>query len=301
MSQTDIMATGTYTGNGGTQSISIGWQPAAVFITSTANNPNNQRSWSLKIDSMPGDDYQANDTTANHVTTNGVTMVADGFDLGSGNKVNKNGVVYYWIAFRAGAAIDTGTYTGDGINGRVISTGRQPAMVLIAEVTGELATIWKHGNVPVRLSNQFQEANDHRDCVSMVSDGFELSNAASANVNVDTETYYWMAIYDFDGSTRHVETGLYDGDDPLTPPFNPQTITRGLQPKFVFIYGRDLGAISDWFFVNDQYVNNVSSISSGHTVLNTDPDIVIISTGFEVRGGTNDDTHVDYSYVTGYF
>ena len=132
-----IIETGSYTGNSSTQSISIGWQPAVVWIGSQQTTaPDSQQAFSIKTDTIAGDDFQSYDTDAQFITVNGITLTSDGFDVGSSPQINNSTQIYKWIAFRVGPQVDTGTYTGDGIGGRKITSGRQAALLMILQTSG---------------------------------------------------------------------------------------------------------------------------------------------------------------------
>lgn len=304
MSLTSIIATGSFTGDGVSQSISIGWRPAAVWLISgQIGAPDVDRSWSIKTDTMPGDDFQANDTESRHETANGITLVADGFDVGSSVKINKLDVVYHYVAFRTGH-VSTGTYTGDGADGRKISTWKQPSLVMTMEATGaDKATVWKWANVVDRLAAQFRADNHVIEAVGIVSDGFELGVGTSPpsgfpiRVNVSGETYHWMALYEFDGSTRQLVLGDWNGDA-----VDPQKITTKLQPKFVMVYGQTRVSLQDWGFMVITYPFDRMSLIAGSHLFTNDPNerMTILPDGFEASGEWNE-AGEDYRYIAGYF
>lgn len=306
MSFTRIIETGTYTGNSSTQSISIGWKPAAIWIASSqTTNPNSQHSWSIKTDTMPDDDFQSNDSDSRYVTVDGITLTADGFDVGASPKINKDTKMYFFIAFRSGPQVDTGTYTGDDVGGRKITTGRQPAMVMTMEATGsDLATVWKWANVAGRLSAQFRSVIHVLGCIGILPDGFDLGVGTDGpqnfliRVNVAGETYHWMALYEFDGSTRQFELGDWNGNDA-----DPQKITTGQQPKFVMVYGRTATSIQEWAFLSVDYpLDRTSVITFGSHIYSSDTErrMNILSDGFEANGILNESGQ-DYRYIAGYF
>jgi hypothetical protein len=304
MSLTSIMATGTFVGNGASRSISIGWRPAAVWLVSgQIGAPDEDRSWSIKTDTMPGDGFQANDTESRHETADGITLGDDGFDVGSSVKINKLDVVYHYVAFRAGH-VSTGTYTGDGVDGRKIVTWKRPALVTTMEATGsDKATVWKWANVDDRLSAQFRADNHVIEAVDIVSDGFELGVGTSPpsgfpiRANVSGETYHWMALYEFDGSTRQLVLGAWNGDAS-----DPQKIATWLCPKFVMVYGQTRGSLQDWGFVVDTYLSDRTSLIAGSHLFTNDPNerMTILPDGIEASGEWNK-AGEDYRYIAGYF
>ena len=91
---------GSYTGNGGTQQISLGWEPQFVMIKKTTDLGD----WHI-IDNMRGGYLEANTDTAEQgaLFTVGETISpnANGFYLEDGSALsNTNGAVYVWMAIR---------------------------------------------------------------------------------------------------------------------------------------------------------------------------------------------------------
>jgi len=91
---------GSYTGNGGTQQISLGWEPQFVMIKKTTDLGD----WHI-IDNIRGSYLEANKATAEQgaLFTVGETISpnADGFYLEDGSALsNTNGAVYIWMAIR---------------------------------------------------------------------------------------------------------------------------------------------------------------------------------------------------------
>jgi len=86
-----VVATGSYTGNGASQSITVGWQPKHIIIISDKGKV------SIKNDFMPDDDFSHNGTWE---TTGGITITSTGFDVGDINGINKKNDTFYWTAYR---------------------------------------------------------------------------------------------------------------------------------------------------------------------------------------------------------
>lgn len=234
MTLTKIIETGTYTGNAATQSISIGWQPAMVLIASArVGGPQAGRAFSVKMPDMPDDDYLAVSTESIMQTANGISLVADGFDVGSDSKINNNTDAFHWIAIRAGPEVDSGFMEGDLFPPVVVSTGRQPVAIFHIRITGPGPNaenrIWiRIRPAPATEAFQFTTFPFEGGGLAEVADGFEATGAAAAN----THDFTWTALYDFVGSTRHFETGTFTGANEASI-----TITLGRQPKFVILYG----------------------------------------------------------------
>ena len=314
MTKTYIIETGSYFGDSVSQSISIGWPLAALFIaTSRDANPISQNAWSIKTDTMSGDGFVANDTDAQFVATGngGITFTADGFDTGDNIKINRSGIEYFWVAFRKGPQIDTGSYTGDGVNGRQIIEGepRQPAMVMtmtessVSGGFGALSTVWKWANVPGRLSAQFGTINHNIQAIGILPDGFDLAVGSSPpsgitiRVNQLDSEYHYIVFYESDGSTVQFNLGDWDGDDA-----DPQKITTGQQPKFLLVYGQTRTSIQDWAYVSLDYPSDRTSLIHSFYEFSNDIEdrITILPDGFEANGEWNESSRI-YRYIAGYF
>lgn len=288
-----VLEVGTYSGNGSTQSISIGWQPAVVIILSSRRGgPATGRAFSLKTTTMAGDDFLASNTAGEYVTTNGVTLTSTGFDLGSEDQVNRNTVDFFWLAIREGPHISTGSYTGDASDPRTISVGgKQPALVYLAR-TGTDDVLW-HKNAlmttdwaasfvtQLAISNPF---------ITLVSGGFEVEDT----VNLTSNTYHWFAMSALPGSTRHWRGGTYTGDDS-----DPRTIAVGIQPLFIFIsHGGDPG-VAELNYTTIDVADDMGGRLQD--AWNWDPNSNVmqsIASGIDVGGDMNSSSHV-YSWIAG--
>jgi hypothetical protein len=283
-----IVATGSYTGNGGTQSISIGWQPAVVMTFDTKGGTPNNRACSLKLPDMAGDDVLLCSTTAVFLTANGLTIVSDGFDLGSDQRINGSGDTYHWVAFRAGPWIDTGTYTGDDPTAVTVTTGRQPGAVLAGQVSGTIAQFWKMAVQAGATVAEFITTVISVNGITIQSTGFQ----ASDNANDVGETFDWAALYPVPGSTRHFETGEYTGNG-----VNPQAIALGAQPRAVFVF--DVANV-DLFFKTDTMASaDVADLTTAYAFDTSGNGITLSSTGFSVGSLLNTNTST-YQYMAIY-
>ena len=180
--------TGTYTGDGNdNRSISgVGFQPTFLTVKSAGAT---YAVW--RVDENPGDD-----TLDFWASTNSANMVqafeADGFQIGTSDKVNSNEVTYYYFAFKDIAnAFQTGTYAGDGNDDRSLAASLTPEMVW---VKGDLAAscYLRTDTMAAGDSGDFQNAALTTDRIqSFPTTNFQVGT--SAEVNTLNETYYWAA------------------------------------------------------------------------------------------------------------
>ena len=86
--------TGSYTGNGTSQSIAVGFNPKIIKIYNTS-----APEFMLKNDQFVDDDFLKIEATRFILkTANGITLTTTGFDLGSSSVINNNAVSYLYEA-----------------------------------------------------------------------------------------------------------------------------------------------------------------------------------------------------------
>jgi hypothetical protein len=99
---------GSYTGNGSTQSVSLGWEPQFIIIKSATG----VRNW-IMFDSARGmttgnDPYLLPNTSGDEgTTTDWLDATSTGFDLKAENIVNASGETFIYIAVRAVVPTET--------------------------------------------------------------------------------------------------------------------------------------------------------------------------------------------------
>jgi hypothetical protein len=92
------MATGSYTGNGTSQSISsLGFQPEVVWIKADDTN----YSGAMSTSTMGSNKTKTLEGTGTLHSGSITSLDSDGFSVGSGTDVNADTVTYYWTAFDA--------------------------------------------------------------------------------------------------------------------------------------------------------------------------------------------------------
>jgi hypothetical protein len=284
-----IQASGVYAGNGSSQTITIGWQPALIIISSDATGgPQTDRATSYKMASMAAAGYMSGNSSAEYKTSNGITITSTGFSVGSNDDINDSGDNFYWTAFRAGPWIDTGSYTGTGSNGSV-TTGRQPSFVFLAEdAAGSDTMMWKNARraaagIAKKTSGYFINEGG----ITLTSTGFDISE----NAIISGSTYYWIALYSQVGGTRHFEVGSYTGNG------SGQTITLGYQP----ISGIIIGDGAQGTAIKAASMSAAATATTaGLHVWSTTNGITFLSTGFSVgSSNTVNANNVNYNFIMG--
>lgn len=288
MSLNRVIETGTYVGNGTTQTITIGWQAGSLFVCSSrsAGGPS-QRGIGFKFGDpsvISGPNYTRIQSTS-AIGLNGITVTTTGFTVGSNDAVNRNGEIYHYAAIRNGPHLDNNTYTGTGTP-KLFPLGRTPCAVFFSNQSGnpDTSIVLKHRDYPSDEVWAFTTSGgQHVSCVlgnSLAIDGF---------MNQAGQVYLLTSLYDLVGSTRHFEVGTY------TSTGAGAVVTLGRQPKLLFLQGAN-GLIFKTDTMGGGAMGQVSStyswVQSGGLTLN--------STGFTVIAGTpSDNTGTNY-YLAGY-
>lgn len=292
MSYEPIIATGTYTGNGTSQTITVGWQPAMVCIVSRrTTGPATGRAVSFKFDTMTGAGFLEMAANATYLTANGITLTSTGFTVGSESTINQSGETFDWFAIRAGPQARTGTYIGDGTINRPFNvTGWQPAMLLLTQSSGTARGGWKSDAMAGNNAFDYAAAAGFSSVwLSLLSDGFQTGLGNPFNSSL--QDYHWFAAT-LQTVTRSFRNGSYSGSG-----IGDQTITLGQQPKFVWILGPTTPKIGckvntmpaeDYGLLDTNYTYEAGSVNG----------IQIISTGFVVGSDFNA-SGTTYQYIAG--
>lgn len=200
---------GTYTGDGlNARAFSgLGFTPACVMVR--ADNSNFMM---IRTGDMAGDATVAIDN--NNLWAFLPDMIqsldVDGFTVGTGLRVNADGVTYYWMAFEDSDEFSIGTYIGNGADERVIDIGFEPAWVFVlTDQVGKPVHIFQHDTPPgIDYGHQWDDPTIlGNELKQIVANGFEIGT--DAKVNTDTVVYYWGAFHAQDGV---MVRGEYDGN-----------------------------------------------------------------------------------------
>ncbi|HUU21635.1 MAG TPA: hypothetical protein VM389_03785 [Phycisphaerae bacterium] len=276
MSLTKNIDTGSYAGNGTSQTVTIGWQPAEVIIVGDrTGGPTGGRAACFKDSAMADDDFLEVRQTTQITTANGITLTATGFSVGSDAVINNSGNTFYWIAFRQSPWVDVVTWTGDGVGGgQAITTGRQPLRVRMAQVSGAEAFLFKHHSAGAGGIHYETTGAVVDPLITMQATGFLVQ----ADANLSAESYAAVVQYRDSGSTQHLEEGSFTGSGV------GQTITLGQQPKVLLILNETNPRI--FFKTGDMPTDNHAELSSAYNWMSPG-EITITATGFSVTGNAD--------------
>ncbi len=192
-----------------------------------------------------------------------------------------------WLAPSAWAMqLATGSYIGDGVDGKAVSAGFQPNLVIIKARAGARQAVWRSSAMSGDFASYFEGAAGGADLIqSLTSTGFTVGT--DVDVNELLTTYDWVAIAE---ETGELKVGSYSGDGG-----DNRSITGvGFQPDVVWIKGAgatlakwrtsSLSGDASWdFTTTGTAINHIQA-------LETD--------GFQVGGSTAVNTNgTTYYYV----
>lgn len=224
------MQTGYYTGNGGTQAVSgLGFQPEYIMIKS--DTAAGQILW--KSSAMPANTTAFLSATAVDTGTL-ITLSADGFSVGNNANVNTTNVRYTWTAFRgsdctASGTICVGTYTGNGVSPRLITTGFQPNYVMTKIATNTTAANFRTSSMGANIGNYFTTTAQNATgalYTTLAANGFNVG----ATNNTNTQTFYYVA---FKAVAGVMAVGTYAGN--ATDNRNIAGFGGGATPNLVMV------------------------------------------------------------------
>ena len=223
--QSNLMITGSYTGNGAdNRTISgLGFRPEAVLIL-----PDLAEQGVIRTSAMAGD---ASKRLASAIALEAnliQSLTSDGFTIGTDNSVNQSTRTYHWIAFGAGADLDVGAYTGTGSNRSVSGAGFSPEMAWI--ISGGASSMrWEHSLGTDTYD--FSTGNyGTAGITGLTADGFSVDGSAA--VNQSATAMYYIA---WNQNSSYFTLGSYVGNG-----VDNRNITGvGFEPELVFT--RELG------------------------------------------------------------
>lgn len=223
---------GSYEGNGNDDYniTGIGFQPDLVWVK---RNGNSLGVWYSS--SMPSDNSQyfsATAPAANLIQA----LLTNGFQVGSDPTVNASGNTYFYVAFKAGANMAVGNYSGDGTDNRsiTIASGFKPDFMFIKQSAATNPACLRSNQSYGDESQNFTAAANVTDRIqSFEANGFQVG--ANAQVNASGSTYYYAAFKGIPAPSPSgvfkMVSGSYNGG-----PGTSQSITSvGFKPDLVII------------------------------------------------------------------
>ena len=248
-----VVKSGTYVGNGTTQSFAnVGFRPDLVIISQDSTNANvgtgfpSGHTGVLRTSTMSGNVSKAAYVYAYHPLANRIASLdANGFSVGHPadhnatnddpgdpyHCVNHNNVRYYWTAFKAAAGeMAVGSYTGNGAATQDVTTvGFQPDYTLVLPDNGT-DVVQRFAAMPVDYSFDLDGGSQcPAGCSRSPSSGIrtELANGFRVGqyVNNGGSTYHYVA---WKQTAGRIKVGSYVGNG------TTQSVSAvGFRPEFV--------------------------------------------------------------------
>ena len=282
---TPFILSGSYTGNGAdNRSITgVGFAPDVVIVKAR----DDAKIAVIRTSSMVGDASKEM-TGATALTNNQIqALLADGFQIGSDDTVNKSGNTYDWIAFKAsGGFLNVGTYAGDDNSTLSVSgVGFSPEVVFVFSESNKDAVFTNSaagGN-----AFDFDNGTNATWIPSLAADGFTVGG--DDRVNKAGVTFHYVAWNEIPGL---VDVGSYTGNGAD----NRDITGVGFQPEWVVVKNTAGDSVVQHFDSQGPTTDS-SSLFKGATAV-TNRIQALQSDGFQV--GNDNDTNANakiYTYM----
>jgi len=309
----DIIKCGSYTGNGSTQSISLGFEPQFIFLKSASSSSN----WVI-LDSMRGvvtSSSAADDKylfpNSNTSEGGGIPMnfTATGFDLANEDTSNKNGNTFIYMAIRRGplAVPDDATKvfamdTSHSDNNNTV-TGDQYTAGFPVDFAWQ-RRVANTGNfvVGTRLLGKTFITTDTHDVEGANNDGtFDHQTGwYSGSTTISTSRQSWM----WRRAPGYFDVVAYTGNNNY---YTSQNITHnlGVVPEMIWIKNRDRTA--SWAVYSKTIgaqkkldLDGTSGASANDSAYfnNTTPTSSVFTVGNSNRVNQANESHVAYLFAT---
>lgn len=216
-STTPIVVTGLYTGNGTSQSISLGFRPDYVLVKANAATEavkSSAGSWYLRTD------YLANPTGS---LSTGVTITNTGFSVGALADSNASGVTMYYVAVKDnnhGSLLAT-SYQGNATVGRTVDilSGKNPKSLIIKRDGTRQAVYAAYGKTTTNVTGA-----DLSTTVVINADGtltLDASNETNEWSGASGEGMATEVFFDTDYCSTVNYVGNATAGKTVTLPFSP--------------------------------------------------------------------------------
>lgn len=265
--------TGSYKGNGTDNRIISGLssRPGVVIIKGDTSQVA-----VMRTSSMMGDKTKPLVGSTGLKSNLIQSLDSNGFTVGNDSRVNKNGVDYYWIAFREVAGdMKVGSYTGDGTyNQDITGIGFMPEFVIVMSAERKPAVM---RSSTMTLTYWFEGDGGASNCIiSFDPDGFSVGSSSKANKN--GVTYHYVA---WNAAPEKMNVGWYWGNM-----VDNRTITGvGFEPCYLII--RKAAACNDAAHKSDS-IGKTKDESMDFRASSNDSNEIqkLLPDGFEVGSDT---------------
>jgi hypothetical protein len=292
----------TYTGNGGTQTISgLGFSPDLVWVKGRSQVSANH----ILTDRVRGNGASLMSNNTNVEGTRGATLTSNGFSFtypDEGGDANFSAATYVAWAWDEApiAGMDIVNYTGDNNSSRTIShtLGVVPSMIILKPRSGSYGTEgWQVWHKSLSASNVLQlhstaaQAGTGTFTSGIISSsptasvfGFTAGVGGVLNVNASSTTYIAYLFSEIEGFSKF---GSYTGNGSSDGPF----VWCGFRPRWILIKRYDGGSES-WILhdaARDTYNVTTNGLRPNSSLQEASQGgIDILSNGFKIRTNLTD-------------
>lgn len=183
---------GTYTGSTSSQTITLGYRPAMLWVLGEAGDWNDYGNISMDgWDNIPDAFSSASTLDASSASVSSYT--ATGFTVpASGSSGVDDGAKYNYVAFK-NSSVYTGTYTGNNTDNN-ITYGATPDWVIVKDITDLNNNLWfKNYDMPATTSYTFIGGPSTIAIDGIAADGFSLGVQGEVNTSGHTMQYFSFA------------------------------------------------------------------------------------------------------------
>ena len=279
----------TYTGNGGTQTISsLGFSPDLVWVKGRSQVSANH----ILTDRVRGNGASLMSNNTNAEGTRGATLTSNGFSFtypDEGGDANFSAATYVAWAWDEApiAGMDIVSYTGNGANRTIAhNLGVAPKFVIVKRRdTGSSPWMIWHNNLTsgtyyLSFATTAEQSGPTRFTASPTSSAINVGTDSDLNANGGTYIAYCFAeIEGFSKFGSYTGTGTTDG----------AFVWCGFRPRCVMYKRTD--STENWVILDS--ARDTFNVSGGQLILNSSSaegtgssNIDIVSNGFKMRSAT---------------
>ena len=309
----------TYTGNGGTQSItSLGFQPDLVWV----KRRNAVASHNL-VDAVRGASkiIYSDATTAEITDTNDINAFnSNGWTMGLNTDVNASGGTYVGWTWRGAngtvsntqgtitstvsanttAGFSIVTWTGTGVNNATVGHGLSvtPAMIIVKSRTQTYNWDIYHQSLGITATLTFTTSATRN--VNAFGTNNPTSSVFSVYTNYTNDSGANYVAYCFSAVSGYSAFGSYTGNGSSDGPF----VFTGFRPRYVLVKSSSTGGAGYYWTITDTSRNtsNLANLTLNPDTSNAEDNsygMDILSNGFKIRNtyGTFNGSGVTYIYM----
>lgn len=245
---TEIFSTALYTGDGSTQSVTIGFPPDLVWVKLRSGSSSHYLNDTVR---GAGNHLSANSTAEEEDFSGFDAFLSDGFRVGGISNTNA-GTYASWSFRQEPRFFDIVTYTGDGVSGRTVShnLGQQPGMLIVKRLdTTSPWSVW-HKEISntqrLVLNTGSNVSSGVWSSTTPTNTEFTVSNSSDVNASGGAYVAYLFG-HDTDDAGR-IQCGGYTGNGSTTGPI----ITLGWEPQWLLVKRVSGGGSASWHILDDK-------------------------------------------------